>query len=239
MNEISYCHIGVRAFKGEADRPRWSGLDEDAASQLQSVAAEHGKGFYCLLLRELWDRFNGSAALTYRVMRANHKLSTSSLLHTNLSLFAMSDMNEAVPVLQMEPTLPSQPRSPVGSIEVKTAASEDAEKAEDARSTPDPIADLLNDKDDFPEGGRGWFVVLGAFIYAALAMGWPLCWGVFQGFFTQNNTFPGASPTTLSLLGTIQNGVSRSTVVGVAHLLTQSQAMVFAAFFSGKLGDRL
>lgn len=27
--------------------------------------------------------------------------------------------------------------------------------------------------EQFPEGGRGWIVVLGAFIYASLVLGWP------------------------------------------------------------------
>lgn len=69
----------------------------------------------------------------------------------------------------------------------------------------------LSDNDDFPEGGRGWLVVLGAFIYAGLVLGWPLSWGVFQSYYLKHNTFPSASATTLSSLGTVQNGVRAPT----------------------------
>ncbi|KAG8842704.1 hypothetical protein FRB96_004822 [Tulasnella sp. 330] len=100
----------------------------------------------------------------------------------------------------------------------------DVEKA----AAIDPIETLADDssrpianEDDYPEGGRGWLVVLGAFIYAGLVLGWPLSWGVFQSYYLKYNTFPGASQTTLSTLGTVQNGI-----------------MTIVAFVSGKLGDR-
>ncbi|KAG8872248.1 hypothetical protein FRB97_007833 [Tulasnella sp. 331] len=87
----------------------------------------------------------------------------------------------------------------------------DVEKA----AAIDPIETLADDssrpianEDDYPEGGRGWLVVLGAFIYAGLVLGWPLSWGVFQSYYLKYNTFPGASQTTLSTLGTVQNGIA-------------------------------
>lgn len=73
------------------------------------------------------------------------------------------------------------------------------------------------EEDDFPEGGRGWLVVLGCFICAALSLGWPcvlppcfsvetiltlpfsVSWGVFQAYYKQH-VFPNTSDTTLSLL---------------------------------------
>lgn len=36
-----------------------------------------------------------------------------------------------------------------------------------------PVVDSPLEDEDFPEGGRGWLVVLGAFIYASLVLGWP------------------------------------------------------------------
>ncbi|KAG9000655.1 hypothetical protein FRB94_005308 [Tulasnella sp. JGI-2019a] len=98
----------------------------------------------------------------------------------------------------------------------------DEEKAEDSSPTlayTDPKA--FFDDAEYPDGGRGWLVILGCFILAALTLGWPLSWGVFQAYYLKHNTFPGASQTTLSLLGTIQNGV-----------------MTITSFISGKLGDR-
>ncbi|KAG9018286.1 hypothetical protein FRB90_011616 [Tulasnella sp. 427] len=85
---------------------------------------------------------------------------------------------------------------------------------------PPTVKDSPLEEEEFPEGGRGWLVVLGAFIYAGLVLGWPLVWGVFQSYY-KTHVFPHASDTTLSLLGTLQNMV-----------------MTFTAFVSGKLGDR-
>ncbi|KAG9000239.1 hypothetical protein FRB93_012779 [Tulasnella sp. JGI-2019a] len=102
----------------------------------------------------------------------------------------------------------------------------DTEKAGDLAPTPvlayDPNTLIVDEDEDFVEGGfRAWLVIVGASIYAALVIGWPFSWGVFQAYYLERNTFPGASQTTLSLLGTIQNGV-----------------MAIVSFFSGKLGDR-
>lgn len=80
------------------------------------------------------------------------------------------------------------------------------------------------EEEEFPEGGRGWFVVLGCFIYSALSLGWPyvlllresdasltlglsLSWGVFQAYY-KKHVPPNTSDTTLSLLGTLQTMVS-------------------------------
>lgn len=96
-----------------------------------------------------------------------------------------------------------------------------------------PNVDPSSDEEEHPEGGRGWFVVIGAAIFASLVLGWPyvqsrftrpaagpflplssltsLAWGVFQEYYEEHNTFPGTSVTTLSFLGTVQNGVSQGT----------------------------
>lgn len=45
----------------------------------------------------------------------------------------------------------------------------DVEKLEDAI----PVQNSPLEEEEFPEGGRGWLVVLGAAIYASLVLGWP------------------------------------------------------------------
>ncbi|KAG8951096.1 hypothetical protein FRC04_006755 [Tulasnella sp. 424] len=138
--------------------------------------------------------------------------------------------------VDLPPAYPtSQPDSRRSSITIHdVTAGSDVEKVEDieiAKSVPpvsdehgvdvpSTIKDSPLEEEEFPEGGRGWLVVLGAFIYAGLVLGWPLAWGVFQSYY-RSHVFPNASDTTLSLLGTLQNMV-----------------MTFTAFVSGKLGDR-
>ncbi|KAG8981353.1 hypothetical protein FRB94_011219 [Tulasnella sp. JGI-2019a] len=86
----------------------------------------------------------------------------------------------------------------------------------------DQTAATSTGDEDFVEGGlRGWLVVVGSSILAALVIGWPFSWGVFQAYYFEHNTFPGASETTLSWLGSIQSGL-----------------LPTVSFFSGKLGDR-
>ncbi|EJT96513.1 hypothetical protein DACRYDRAFT_120059 [Dacryopinax primogenitus] len=58
---------------------------------------------------------------------------------------------------------------------------------------------------DFPEGGRGWWVVAGCSMIAAVTFGFQLVWGVFQEFY-QNQMFPDAEPAILGLLGSIACG---------------------------------
>ncbi|KAG8992291.1 hypothetical protein FRB94_011223 [Tulasnella sp. JGI-2019a] len=88
--------------------------------------------------------------------------------------------------------------------------------------TYDPNAAIVNEDEDFVEGGlRGWLVVVGSSIFSALVIGWPFSWGVFQAYYFEHNTFPGASETMLSWLGSVQSGI-----------------MPIISIFSGKLGDR-
>ncbi|KIO32686.1 hypothetical protein M407DRAFT_66305 [Tulasnella calospora MUT 4182] len=149
----------------------------------------------------------------------------------------------------------SRPDSRRSSITVHdVTVGSDVEKVEDievAKSVP-PVSDehgvdvlptVKNsplEEEEFPEGGRGWFVVLGAFIYAGLVLGWPLAWGVFQSYY-KSHVFPNASDTTLSLLGTLQNMASlffSSDVVPAVSWVWCRQVMTFTAFVSGKLADR-
>jgi hypothetical protein len=122
----------------------------------------------------------------------------------------------AVPV-GVEPTMPF-PSSPASTCDDKPTP--DPEKAEETCPTLVNDTQTLKADDEFPEGGRGWFVVLGSFIYASLGIGWPLVWGVFQSYFIHNNTFPGTSVTTLSFLGTIQNAVRVAHCSGPAPPIT-------------------
>ncbi|TBU31018.1 MFS general substrate transporter [Dichomitus squalens] len=60
-------------------------------------------------------------------------------------------------------------------------------------------------EDSFPDGGRGWLVVLGCFIYSASTVGWgcvALVWGVTEEFFKEH-MFPHTSDSVLTTLGSM------------------------------------
>ncbi|EJT99722.1 MFS general substrate transporter [Dacryopinax primogenitus] len=65
--------------------------------------------------------------------------------------------------------------------------------------------DSLETEDDdwtYPEGGRGWWVVTGCAIIAAVTLGWGLAWGVFQSYYKEH-LFPDVPDSVLSVLGSI------------------------------------
>ncbi|KAF9179635.1 hypothetical protein BGZ51_006772 [Haplosporangium sp. Z 767] len=71
----------------------------------------------------------------------------------------------------------------------------------DNEKQPDPsMQDKLL---DYPEGGFGWLVVLASFVINFWAYGPTIIFGVYQAYFLQANTFPGALPTDLSWVGSI------------------------------------
>ncbi|TBU40524.1 MFS general substrate transporter [Dichomitus squalens] len=60
-------------------------------------------------------------------------------------------------------------------------------------------------EDSFPDGGRGWLVVLGCFIYSASTVGWGCVapvWGVTEEFFKEH-MFPHTSDSVLTTLGSM------------------------------------
>ncbi|KZO94315.1 MFS general substrate transporter [Calocera viscosa TUFC12733] len=102
------------------------------------------------------------------------------------------------------------------------------------------------DKDDewtYPEGGRGWWVVVGCTIIVAVTLGWGLAYGVFQSYY-KTVLFPDAENSILSLLGSIPGTVMNpiAFVVGkladrygyrifiISGCLTASLAMLTTAF---------
>ncbi|KAI8394330.1 major facilitator superfamily domain-containing protein [Radiomyces spectabilis] len=62
----------------------------------------------------------------------------------------------------------------------------------------------LPDVDDLPDGGYGWFVVLGAFMVLVTTFGVSISWGVMQDYYQQNLFYddPNAA-LNLSFVGTI------------------------------------
>ncbi|KAG8974310.1 hypothetical protein FRC05_007616 [Tulasnella sp. 425] len=96
---------------------------------------------------------------------------------------------EKEPVGLPPPYPTSQPDSRRSSITVNdVTVGSGVEKVEDieiAKSVSPPVSDehgvdvpptVKNsplEEEEFPEGSRGWLVVLGAFIYAAVVLGWP------------------------------------------------------------------
>ncbi|KAI0830331.1 MFS general substrate transporter [Trametes gibbosa] len=115
--------------------------------------------------------------------------------------------------------------------EVECTATEAADEAtlnntsvESAKSTQLPAdlsADLALEKleppedEEFPEGGRGWIVVLGCFIFSTATV-----WGVTEEYF-RTHMFPGTPDSTLTALGSLS-----------------SLTMTIGGIISGKLADR-
>ncbi|KAG0380015.1 hypothetical protein BGX24_010614 [Mortierella sp. AD032] len=56
---------------------------------------------------------------------------------------------------------------------------------------------------NYPEGGFGWLVVLASFVVNFWAFAPNITFGVYQAYFLQSNTFPGALPTDISWVGSI------------------------------------
>ncbi|KAI1291604.1 hypothetical protein EDD11_008840, partial [Mortierella claussenii] len=65
--------------------------------------------------------------------------------------------------------------------------------------TQEPHDKLL----DYPEGGFGWLVVMSAFVINFWAFGPGVSFGVYQAYFLDQQTFPGAMPTDISWVGSI------------------------------------
>ncbi|KAG0295818.1 hypothetical protein BGZ96_010936 [Linnemannia gamsii] len=55
----------------------------------------------------------------------------------------------------------------------------------------------------YPEGGFGWLVVLASFVVNFWAFAPNITFGVYQAYFLQSGTFPGALPTDISWVGSI------------------------------------
>ncbi|WRT66784.1 uncharacterized protein IL334_003747 [Kwoniella shivajii] len=76
---------------------------------------------------------------------------------------------------------------------------------QDTRSTKDEIIDegVVESMDtyEYPEGGYGWIVVGCCMTFAALTMGWGVCFGVFQAHYAQYE-YPGQT-SKLSLIGSL------------------------------------
>ncbi|KAI0673188.1 major facilitator superfamily domain-containing protein [Trametes maxima] len=85
----------------------------------------------------------------------------------------------------------------------------------------DKVADNVEvDEDIFPEGGRGWVVVLGCAIFSAATVGWGYVWGVTEEYF-RTQMFPGTADSVLTTLGSLPSLIM--TIVGIV---------------AGKLADR-
>ncbi|KAF9126275.1 hypothetical protein BGW39_006747 [Mortierella sp. 14UC] len=56
---------------------------------------------------------------------------------------------------------------------------------------------------NYPEGGFGWLVVLASFVVNFWAFAPNITFGVYQAYFLQANTFPGALPTDISWVGSL------------------------------------
>ncbi|KAF8602546.1 MFS general substrate transporter [Ceratobasidium sp. AG-I] len=123
--------------------------------------------------------------------------------------------------------------SPPGHVETQTAipthstsnvkeilVDHDARKIEPEVVSSQVVNTNIDDDELFPEGGRGWLVVLGCFMLSSMTLGIRLCWGVFQEYY-RHNILTGTSSSVLGLLGSTQGAVGTA-----------------ASLIIGKLGDR-
>ncbi|KAI0772349.1 major facilitator superfamily domain-containing protein [Trametes elegans] len=128
-------------------------------------------------------------------------------------------------------------------VEVRAEESTDPEKSPSAggKSSLDlpptvlPVDEVAErnsyDEDGFPEGGRGWIVVLGCSIFSAATVGWGYValhnfrvWGVTEEYF-RAHMFPNTSAAVLTTLGSIA-----SLPFLAAGSLIWTASMIAAAF---------
>ncbi|KAF9112737.1 hypothetical protein BGX27_002872 [Mortierella sp. AM989] len=101
----------------------------------------------------------------------------------------------------------------------------DVEKAEDMTGDSDSEEIDITLKPEtmtFPDGGFGWFVVLGAFTIQFCCWGFNFCWGVYQQFYVNNQIFPGAGLSEISWSG----GISSASI----FITTPFQTKMVATF---------
>lgn len=68
---------------------------------------------------------------------------------------------------------------------------------------PDSVKNLAEaDTDKFPDGGRGWWVVLGTFLALNSSFGMCSSYGVYQLYY--QDKFPDIKPSSISLIGALQ-----------------------------------
>ncbi|CAE6471599.1 unnamed protein product [Rhizoctonia solani] len=112
------------------------------------------------------------------------------------------------------------PNKTPSDVERAVKSEVDAQPAFGVPISAQPIVDELDKDDLFPEGGRGWLVVLGCFMLSSMTLGFGLCWGVFQEYY-RHHILVGTSDSVLGLLGSTQGAVG-----------------TLSSLFIGKLGDR-
>ncbi|KAH9924237.1 MFS general substrate transporter [Amylocystis lapponica] len=116
------------------------------------------------------------------------------------------------------------PMSEKTHVDVDQVAAEASKKLEAEKQLEDgssPSPDVMSEEEwTYPDGGRGWLVVLGCVIYSSLTLGWAYAWGVVQDYY-QKYTLPNSSGTILSLLGSMSGVI-----------------MTIFCMVTGKLGDR-
>ncbi|KAF9999164.1 hypothetical protein BGZ79_007211 [Entomortierella chlamydospora] len=122
------------------------------------------------------------------------KLDTASseMTTTDLTINSTSPQDLGFPIEKIEPTAGSDDEKPEYMID-----NDDMEGIAVARE-PDAMT--------FPDGGFGWFVVLGAFVIQFCCWGFSFCWGVYQEYYVKNHTFPGAELSQISWCGGIASG---------------------------------
>ncbi|KAF9912737.1 hypothetical protein EC991_009473 [Linnemannia zychae] len=99
---------------------------------------------------------------------------------------------------------------------------------------------------NYPEGGFGWLVVLASFVVNFWAFAPNITFGVYQAYFLQAGTFPGALPTDISWVGSIgtaamfipgpfvaplTRALGLKAVVAIGILLA-SLGLILASFFT-------
>ncbi|KAG0042385.1 hypothetical protein BGZ83_000516 [Gryganskiella cystojenkinii] len=70
----------------------------------------------------------------------------------------------------------------------------------------DPEEEVEGLLTEFPEGGFGWFVVLGSFVVYFWIFGINTCFGIYQDHFLRLNSFNNATDTDISWVGSVAMG---------------------------------
>ncbi|QRW21842.1 glycoside hydrolase family 61 protein [Rhizoctonia solani] len=105
----------------------------------------------------------------------------------------------------------------------KTAKAEPEIHVYPAIGDPTPVRPIdagIDNDDLFPEGGRGWLVILGCFMLSAMTLGFG-CVELMVAEYYRHNILVGTSDSVLGLLGSTQGAVG-----------------TLSSLFIGKLGDR-
>lgn len=123
------------------------------------------------------------------------------------------------------------------------------------RRLPDDLAEHTDsddtdnwekDKEEFPEGGRGWLVIFGTFLMMFITYGLINAFGIYQSLY--ETEFPDARPSVISLVGSLQPTVlylvspivgPMADVMGIRYCLLIASVIMVVAFMLMSISTKL